>query len=80
MLLHALYENGADVESLEAYIRDDVERLGSRLNGIHERMKFHLTELLVCIEYSMEILDGTPANTPTASGSYRYRWRWFQNV
>ncbi|KAI5842522.1 hypothetical protein DFP73DRAFT_573945 [Morchella snyderi] len=46
MLLHALYENGADVESLEAYIRDDVERLGSRLNGIHERMKFHLTELL----------------------------------
>lgn len=50
MLLHALYENGADVEALETYIRDDVERLGSRLNGIHERMKFHLTELLVSID------------------------------
>lgn len=56
MLLHALYENGADVEALEAYIRDDVERLGSRLNGIHERMKFHLTELLVSIELYMNIL------------------------
>lgn len=50
MLLHALYENGADVEALETYIRDDVERLGSRLNVIHERMKFHLTELLVRVD------------------------------
>ncbi|RPA99214.1 hypothetical protein L873DRAFT_934071 [Choiromyces venosus 120613-1] len=46
MLLHALYENGADVESLDTYIKDDIDRLGSKLNGIHQRMKTHLTELL----------------------------------
>ncbi|KAL7269563.1 Transcriptional activator spt7 [Rhizina undulata] len=46
MLLHALYENGADLDSLEIYIREDIERLGTKLNGIHERMKAHLTDLL----------------------------------
>ena len=46
VLLHTLCENGHDVESLEAYARDDVERLGSKLGVIHERMKAHLADLL----------------------------------
>lgn len=47
VLLHAMHENGADVEGLDAYIRDDVERLGTKLTKIHERMKAYLAELLV---------------------------------
>lgn len=46
ILLHALAENGYDVEALETYARDDVDRLGSRLGVIHERMKAHLADLL----------------------------------
>jgi transcriptional activator SPT7 len=32
---------------LESYVRDDVERLGSKLGVMHNRMKEHLAELLV---------------------------------
>jgi transcriptional activator SPT7 len=46
ILLHTLGENGHDVEALEAYARDDVERLSSKLGTIHERMKAHLADLL----------------------------------
>jgi len=46
VLLHALGEHGYDVESLETYARDDVDRLGSKLGVIHERMKAHLADLL----------------------------------
>ncbi len=44
--LHTLSENGLDVESLESYVKDDVDRLGSKLGVMHERMKAHLSELL----------------------------------
>jgi hypothetical protein len=47
ILLHSLYENGADIEGLDSYIRDDVDRLGTKLNSIYERMKAHLADLLV---------------------------------
>ena len=47
IILHTLYENGADIEILENYIRDDVDRLGTRLNTINSRMKTHLADLLV---------------------------------
>lgn len=46
VILHTLTENGHDVDSLESYARDDVERLGSKLGVIHERMKAHLADLL----------------------------------
>jgi transcriptional activator SPT7 len=46
VLLHSLSENGLDVESLESYVRDDVERLGTKLGVMHERMKAHLSDLL----------------------------------
>ncbi|KAI0475587.1 bromodomain-containing protein [Xylariaceae sp. FL0804] len=45
-ILHTLAESGCSVEALESYAKDDVDRLSNRLGGIHERMKFHLTELL----------------------------------
>ncbi|GAB1317550.1 Transcriptional activator spt7 [Madurella fahalii] len=46
VILHTLDENGHDVESLESYARDEVERLSNKLGQLHERMKAHLTELL----------------------------------
>lgn len=46
ILLHTLVHNGTDVETLEAYARDDIDRLGNKLGTIHERMKAHLADLL----------------------------------
>ncbi|KAH6847311.1 hypothetical protein B0I37DRAFT_445579 [Chaetomium sp. MPI-CAGE-AT-0009] len=46
VILHTLNENGHDVESLEGYARDDIDRLGNKLSQIHERMKAHLADLL----------------------------------
>lgn len=46
-ILHALDENGLDVEGLELYVKDDMERQGTKLAVMHERMKAHLAELLV---------------------------------
>ncbi|OAQ71736.1 transcriptional activator spt7 [Purpureocillium lilacinum] len=46
VLLHTLEENGHDVPSLDAYVKDDVDRLSSKLGVLHERMKLHLTDLL----------------------------------
>ena len=47
MILHTLCENGTDIEGLDSYIRDDIERLSTKLNSIHERMRSHLADLLV---------------------------------
>ncbi|KAF9873534.1 hypothetical protein CkaCkLH20_08993 [Colletotrichum karsti] len=46
VILHTLDENGSDLFSLESYAKDEVDRLSSKLGGIQERMKLHLTELL----------------------------------
>ncbi|KAF4511996.1 hypothetical protein G6O67_001186 [Ophiocordyceps sinensis] len=46
VILHTLEENGHDVDSLDSYARDEVDRLGSKLGALHERMKLHLTDLL----------------------------------
>jgi transcriptional activator SPT7 len=48
-VLHCLHKNGLDLESLETYVKDDVERLGSKLGIMHERMKAHLADLLVSV-------------------------------
>lgn len=45
-MLHTLAEGGNSVESLETYAKDEIERAGHKLSGIHERMKSHLTDLL----------------------------------
>jgi hypothetical protein len=48
-VLHSLHKNGLDLESLETYVKEDVERLGSKLGIVHERMKAHLADLLVSV-------------------------------
>ncbi|KAF2260993.1 hypothetical protein CC78DRAFT_471563 [Lojkania enalia] len=45
-VLHALNANGVDLETLETYVKDDVERLGTKLAGMHDRMRAHYAELL----------------------------------
>ncbi|KAI1339770.1 bromodomain-containing protein [Xylariaceae sp. FL0016] len=45
-MLHTLAENGYTVDALESYAKDEVDRLGNKLTGIHERMKLHLADLL----------------------------------
>ncbi|CAK7207589.1 Transcriptional activator spt7 [Sporothrix eucalyptigena] len=46
VVLHTLYENGHDIDSLDSYAREEVERLGTKLSGIHDRMRTHLSDLL----------------------------------
>lgn len=46
IILHTLSSVGTDVEGLESYIRDDVERLGVKLGTIHERLRSLFAELL----------------------------------
>ncbi|TVY57583.1 Transcriptional activator SPT7 [Lachnellula cervina] len=46
VILHSLSENGIEVEALESYVKDDVERFGGKLGVMHERMKAHLSDLL----------------------------------
>lgn len=45
-ILHALHANGVELESLETYVKDDVERLSSKLTGMHDRMRSYYAELL----------------------------------
>ena len=45
-ILQSLNESGVDLESLETYVREDADRLNSKLGTLHERMKAHLAELL----------------------------------
>ncbi|GAB7363346.1 hypothetical protein MBLNU230_g3627t1 [Neophaeotheca triangularis] len=45
-VLHTLHESGLDLEALETYVKDDVERFGTKLGVVHDRMKSHLTDLL----------------------------------
>ncbi|CAD6503020.1 BgTH12-02691 [Blumeria graminis f. sp. triticale] len=39
-------KNGLEIETLESYVKDDVERLGIKLGVMHERMRAHLSDLL----------------------------------
>ena len=45
-ILHALQENGADLEAIDSYVTEDVERAGTRIAATHDRMKAHLAESL----------------------------------
>jgi transcriptional activator SPT7 len=45
-ILHSLQVNGVELESLETYVKEDVERLGSKLSGMHDRMRAYYAELL----------------------------------
>lgn len=78
-VLHALDENGTDLESLETYVTDDVDRLGTKLGVMHERMTAHLKELIVGLVFLSQLF-GPTANNVTAScprrpSRCRRRWR-----
>ncbi|KAF2130096.1 hypothetical protein P153DRAFT_290165 [Dothidotthia symphoricarpi CBS 119687] len=45
-VLHSLHANGVELESLETYVKDDVERLSTKLAGMHDRMRSYYAELL----------------------------------
>lgn len=48
MILHMLDLNSVQgLEELEMYIKDDIERYGTKLEDCHRRLKRFLTELLV---------------------------------
>ncbi|KAJ5239721.1 hypothetical protein N7468_004340 [Penicillium chermesinum] len=46
IVLHTLSAVGINIDELESYIKDDVERLGAKLTNAHDRLKMLLTELL----------------------------------
>lgn len=46
VILHTLEESGHDIASLESYAKEEVDRLGTKLGTLHDRMKTHLTDLL----------------------------------
>ena len=46
-VLHSLHEHGLDLEALDTYVKDDVDRLSTKLGVVHDRMKSHLADLLV---------------------------------
>lgn len=46
IVLHSLQDRGCDLESLDAYVSEDIDRTGSRVSTMHERMKAHLADLL----------------------------------
>ena len=46
VLLHTLVSNGTDLETLETYVREDLDKLGNKLGTIHDRMKAYLADLL----------------------------------
>lgn len=52
-VLHTLDENGQDLEALESYVRDDIERQTTKLGVVHERMKSHLADLLVSFGHNL---------------------------
>ena len=45
-ILHTLSENGTDLESLESYVKEEVDRASVRLGVVHERTKAYLADLL----------------------------------
>lgn len=46
VVLHTLSAVGIHIDELESYIKDDVDRLGTKLATAHDRLKSLLTELL----------------------------------
>ncbi|KAJ5793654.1 Bromodomain transcription factor [Penicillium paradoxum] len=46
IVLHTLSTVGIHIDELESYIKDDVDRLGTKLTTAHDRLKSLLTELL----------------------------------
>lgn len=46
MVLHTLHENGSDLEALEGYVKDDIDRSATKMMQMQDRMKAHLADSL----------------------------------
>ncbi|KAL8972809.1 MAG: hypothetical protein Q9183_000336 [Haloplaca sp. 2 TL-2023] len=46
MILHTLHQNGSDLDTLESYVKEEVDRSGTKLVQMQDRMKAHLADLL----------------------------------
>ncbi|RMZ75526.1 hypothetical protein DV738_g5415, partial [Chaetothyriales sp. CBS 135597] len=46
IILHTLHESGLSLNDIDAYVREDVDRMSTKLVTMHERMKAHLADLL----------------------------------
>lgn len=46
VILHTLQENGADLDALDSYVTEEIDRAGTKLQATHDRMKAHLAESL----------------------------------
>ena len=46
IVLHSLQDKGCDLDSLDAYVSEDIDRIGNRVATMHERMKAHLADSL----------------------------------
>lgn len=46
VVLHTLEESGHNVESLDTYLKEDLDRHSTKISTLHDRMKMHLTDLL----------------------------------
>ena len=46
MILHTLQENGADLDALDSYVTEEIDRAGTKLAVTHDRMKAHLADSL----------------------------------
>lgn len=46
VVLHTLEESGHTVESLDTYLKEDLDRHSTKISTLHDRMKMHLTDLL----------------------------------
>jgi transcriptional activator SPT7 len=45
-ILHTLHSSGITIDDLDLYVREDVDRMTTRLTTMHDRMKAHLADLL----------------------------------
>ncbi len=70
-VLHTLHEHGLDLDSLEMYVKDDVDRQSTKLGVVHDRMKSHLAELLVSLD--SRAAQRMRTNCLVASGPRRQR-------
>jgi len=69
-VLHSLHEGGLDIEALETYVKDDVERLSTKLGVVHDRMRSHLSDLLVSLIDDILCLTTTDHEQRPALGDH----------
>lgn len=46
MILHSLQDNGTELDAIDTYVSEDIDRAGTRIAIMQDRMKSHLADLL----------------------------------